>query len=123
MKKYKIEALVKLDFLARSKLKREFQLMDEKLTILMPKFVIERMQSYKITSNFLADDAGEVTILFCDISNFDDVMKEKADVVISVLDDIFRMFDNTCKLYGVQKIETVGKTYMAVTGLKFLEDK
>ena len=37
------------------------------------------------------------------------------------MDDIFRVFDKICLQYGVQKIETVGKTYMACSGLKSLE--
>lgn len=71
----------------------------------------------------MADDAGEVTILFCDICEFNDVVQECQDQIIDILDDIFRAFDLFCKEEGIQKIETVGKTYMACGGLKFLEPK
>jgi class 3 adenylate cyclase len=39
------------------------------------------------------------------------------------LDEVFRHFDNICKQNGVLKIETVGKTYMACGGLKFVEER
>lgn len=50
-------------------------------------------------------------------------MKEAQSSVIQILDDLFRYFDFVCKQHGVQKIETVGKTYMACGGLKFIEEK
>ena len=71
----------------------------------------------------MADDAGEVTILFCDICEFDNVMKVCSENVIHILDEVFRYFDFLCKKHGIQKIETVGKTYMACGGLKFVEGK
>ena len=71
----------------------------------------------------MADDAGEVTILFCDICKFDEVMKQSSANIVPILDDVYRYFDFLCKQHGVQKIETVGKTYMACGGLKFLEEK
>lgn len=37
------------------------------------------------------------------------------------LDQLFRTFDQLCLHYGVQKIETVGKTYMAAAGIKECE--
>lgn len=46
-----------------------------------------------------------MTILFCDISDFDVVVQEMTDRVVSLLDSVFRVFDNLCKTYGIQKIE------------------
>lgn len=63
-----------------------------------------------------------MTILFCDICDFDDVIKECQDSIIEILDEVFRAFDFYCKQFGIQKIETVGKTYMACGGLKFVEE-
>ena len=55
--------------------------------------------------NFVADDAGEIALLFCDISYFDDIIKECEDQVVEVLDDTFRAFDSICTKVGIQKIE------------------
>ena len=71
----------------------------------------------------MADDAGEVAILFCDICKFDNVMRQASLSIIQIIDEIFRFFDIICKQHGIQKIETVGKTYMACGGLKFSEDR
>ncbi len=39
------------------------------------------------------------------------------------MDELFRQFDQLCQNYAVQKIETVGETYMAATGIKAYEDE
>jgi class 3 adenylate cyclase len=98
--------------------------------MLMPEFVLDRLNNYEISSrhqvnleNFVADDAGEIALMFCDVCYFDDIIKECQDQVVEVLDETFKAFDSICKQYGVQKIETVGKTYFAVAGLKFAESK
>lgn len=74
-----------------------------------------------MAEDFVADDAGDVTILFCDIVDFDDVIRECQNQIVEILDELFRAYDLLCKKHGVQKIETVGKTYMACAGLKFVE--
>lgn len=79
-------------------------------------------KSYPL-ENFLTDDAGEIAVLFCDICEFDEVIKECESSVVEIMDDVFRNFDEFCKNNGIQKIETVGKTYMAAGGLKFIESK
>lgn len=71
----------------------------------------------------MAGDAGSISILFCDICDFNDVLNDCSDEIVLILDEIFRTFDLFCKHRGIQKIETVGKTYMAAGGLYFLEDK
>jgi len=119
--KKKYDLLVKYDFLAKSKLQSDLNESKEMLSMLMPWFVIDRLNNFEISKNFVADDAGEVAIIFCDICYFDEVIRECQDKVINLLDEIFRHFDQTCRKHGVQKIETVGKTYMGCAGLKLIE--
>lgn len=69
----------------------------------------------------VSDDQGEVAILFCDIVDFDKIINVEKQNIVRILDFIFREFDNICVSHGVQKIETVGKTYMACAGLKSCE--
>ena len=71
----------------------------------------------------MAGDAGDIAVLFCDICNFSEILEECKEEVVVVLDEIFRSFDIFCKQHGVQKIETVSKTYMAAGGLQFVEEK
>lgn len=97
--------MIKKDFLAKSQLQQDMKKSREKLHMLMPEFVLERMNTFEVSENFIADDAGEVTVIFCDICYFDDVIKDCKDKVIDILEDIFRTYDGLCKLMGVQKIE------------------
>lgn len=41
--------------------------------------------------------------------------------LIELLDRVYNAFDSMCEQHGLQKIETVGKTYMACGGLKVVE--
>jgi hypothetical protein len=43
--------------------------------------------------------------------------------LIELLDRLYNAFDQLCEQYGLSKIETVGKTYMACGGLKFFESQ
>lgn len=53
----------------------------------------------------MAEDQGEVTILFCDIMDFDKIIQKEGKRVVSVLDYFFRVFDQYCGTHGIQKIE------------------
>ena len=48
-------------------------------------------------------------------------MKEEGKNVVMMLDSLYRVFDSLCLEHGVQKIETVGYTYMAASGIKACE--
>ena len=65
-----------------------------------------------------------VTIVFCDIEGFDDLVQlYEGKELIELLDQTYNAFDQLCDQYGLQKVETVGKTYMACGGLKIVESK
>ena len=58
-------------------------------------------------------------ILFCEISGFDAMMKDyDAEEITTLLNKIYQKMDEICDSSGVTKIETVGKTYVACTGIK-----
>ena len=84
---------MKYDYLAKARLHNEMAESNDMLSLLMPWFVIERLNNFEISRNFVADDAGEVAILFCDICQFDEVVKEYQGKVIDILDEVFRFFD------------------------------
>ncbi|CAG9312880.1 unnamed protein product [Blepharisma stoltei] len=86
------------------------------LSYLLPSFVRNRV---KKGARYIAEDQGTVTVLFCDIYDFDRICKEyNPNELTTFLDQIFQKFDQMCDTIGVTKIETVGKTYMACAGLK-----
>lgn len=91
------------------------------LSLLLPPFVKKRVNE---GARFIAEPQEEVTILFCDIYNFEKVCQEnKPRLVCEFLDKLFQIFDCLCENIGVTKIETVGKTYMACAGLKESESE
>lgn len=60
------------------------------------------------------EDRGTVTVLFCDIYDFDSLTESlQATELVTLLDRVFSMFDRICDRRRVVKIETVGKTYMS----------
>jgi magnesium-transporting ATPase (P-type)/class 3 adenylate cyclase len=86
------------------------------LGFLLPAFVKNRV---KDGVRYIAEDQGVVTVMFCDIYDFDNIcMLYSPQELTAFLDIVFQSFDNLCDELGVTKIETVGKTYMACAGLK-----
>lgn len=86
------------------------------LSLLLPPFIKNRVNE---GARFIAEPQEKVTILFCDIYNFEQICEEnKPKLVCEFLDKLFQKFDGLCENIGVSKIETVGKTYMACAGLK-----
>lgn len=73
----------------------------------MPKFVWDKINTEGFQDSFAADDAGELTILFCDISDFDTVISTCGEKIVDILDELFRLFDTLAKKHSIQKIEVV----------------
>ena len=46
------------------------------------------------------------------------VLRYSGRELLELMDVIFNGLDQLCEVYGIEKIETVGKTYMACGGLK-----
>ena len=65
-----------------------------------------------------------MTIVFADIEGFDNLTRlYSGRDLIELLDQVYNAFDQLCEQHGLQKIETVGKTYMACGGLKLSETR
>eukprot|EP00929_Paragymnodinium_shiwhaense_P044667 TRINITY_DN22899_c0_g4_i1.p1 TRINITY_DN22899_c0_g4~~TRINITY_DN22899_c0_g4_i1.p1 ORF type:complete len:2368 (+),score=641.18 TRINITY_DN22899_c0_g4_i1:172-7275(+) len=59
------------------------------------------------------EDRGIVSIVFCDVCDFDTLTDTLQPVeLVQLLDLVWALFDKICDRHGVHKIETVGKTYM-----------
>ena len=88
---------------------------------LFPSFIFERIKS---GNKFIADEHPEVTVIFCDICDFDDICADYAPVELcELLNELWLNFDLLCENNGIYKIETVGKTYLACAGLDYDEFK
>ena len=59
-----------------------------------------------------------VSILFTDFSNFTQTSSTMpASRIVAELNEIFAAFDDICDALGVEKIKTIGDSYMAAAGL------
>jgi hypothetical protein len=72
----------------------------------------------------IADLFPECTVMFCDISGFTawSSTRDPAQVFI-LLQTIYQAFDVLAKKHRVFKVETIGDSYVAVTGLPNPQDK
>jgi class 3 adenylate cyclase len=59
-----------------------------------------------------------VSVLFTDFAGFSRIAETlDASELVGILDDIFRGFDEIVKLHGLEKIKTIGDSYMAAGGI------
>ena len=92
---------------------------DSILSFLLPDFVRKQV---KDGIRYIAEDKDSVTVLFCEICDFDTICSTYSPSdLIELLEHIFQKIDELCATFGVAKIETVGKVYMACTGLSDFE--
>ena len=63
-------------------------------------------------------DKPDISGLFADIVSFT-VMSEKIslDKLVGFLNDMFSKFDDLTESYGVEKIKTIGDSYMVMAGM------
>lgn len=113
---YYLERTRRLEYKLMSIERNEVEKSQRILSFLLPGFVKKRV---KDGARYIAEDQGTVTIVFCDILDFDSICAEYSPQELTAfLDNVFQKFDQLCSAIGVTKIETVGKTYMACSGLK-----
>lgn len=74
----------------------------------------------------IPEEEGEVTIIFISIHQFEELDKiyhNSGNELLQTLNQIYNTFDQLSDQYGLQCVEILGKTYMAVGGLKSAEKK
>ena len=81
----------------------------------LPAHIADRLEG---GPHSLADRHEQVTVLFTDIVNFTGIAARLgADDLVRSLDELFSSFDRITDEYGLEKIKTIGDSYMAVAGL------
>jgi adenylate cyclase len=66
----------------------------------------------------IAEHFAEATVLFADIVNFTAMASERSPIaMVSLLNEIFSMFDQLAEQHGLEKIKTIGDAYMVAGGI------
>lgn len=111
-----------LDRLRLIELQQEKQLLEieqeksERLLLnILPKVIAERLKRGEHT---IAERYTGVTVLFADLVDFT-ALAHNMDPgeVVALLNDLFSRFDRLADLHGLEKIKTIGDSYLVVGGL------
>lgn len=105
-------------YLKQFQLTNEEHQVDQMLANLLPAFVRAKISKSGLTQ--IEEDQNNVAVMFIEICNFDEILQSQKKV-INFLDNAFRVFDQVCSKFQVFKIETVGKVYLASSGLNFAQ--
>jgi adenylate cyclase len=96
-------------------IRREKDRSERLLLSILPRPIVDRIND---GATMIADDVGEVTILFADIVNFTPLAgRVPASDLIVFLDRIFTAFDALAERYVAEKVKTIGDAYMVALGL------
>ncbi len=89
---------------------------NEKLMLsFMPEAIASR---YKEGAPAIAQDFDEVTVIFADIIGFDEMAASmSSEEAIDALNDIVRSFDDAAEQFGVERVRTTRRSYLASCGL------
>jgi class 3 adenylate cyclase/CheY-like chemotaxis protein len=88
---------------------------DELLRVILPEPIVQELQ----TTNTVIPRTYEcVAVLFCDVVDFTPYCAERgAEEVISNLQELIERYETLALEHGVQKIKTVGDSFMGTAGL------
>lgn len=82
---------------------------------MLPDVIVKRIQRDEGT---IYDYHQSATILFTDMVGFTEITSHmEAHRLVSLIDHIFRCFDDLSDRRGVEKIKTIGDSYMAASGV------
>ncbi len=97
-----------------------FQQADGLLRNVLPDEVAERL---KVSGEMIADEFESASILFADISGFTPMAaKLGPGEVVTLLNEIFTVFDDLVEDLGLEKIKTIGDAYMVAAGVPVPRD-
>lgn len=98
-----------------AELQHEKERSESLLLNILPEAIANRLKADPST---IADSFAEVTILFADIVGFTDMSSRISPItLVSVLNEVFSVFDRLADRHGLEKIKTIGDAYMVVGGL------
>ncbi|MBD2580587.1 adenylate/guanylate cyclase domain-containing protein [Oscillatoria sp. FACHB-1406] len=110
-----IVALAQARHDAEEALRLERERADRLLLNILPAPIAEQLKQNRTP---IAQDFEEVTILFADIVGFTNLAASLQPLeLVTLLDEIFSTFDELAASLGLEKIKTIGDSYMVAAGL------
>jgi class 3 adenylate cyclase len=116
--KERIEALDKLnkELAEQNEELREENDRQAELIAFLPSDAVEQIKDKGKNSSSLRYKM--VTVLFSDVKGFTELSKEQdAEALIDELDNFFFEFDKVVKKYNIQKVKSIGDTFMCAGGI------
>ena len=102
-------------FRQKKKITKEKKRSDDLLLNILP---VEIAEELKETGHSKAKNYDQVTVLFTDFKNFTKISESMSpENLVAEIDRCFSAFDNIIQKCGIEKIKTIGDSYMAVGGL------
>ena len=99
----------------RNKISRARKRSDELLLNILPQEVADELKTKGYAE---ARQFDEVTVLFTDFKGFTSISEQRSPKeIVHDLNECFTAFDMIIRSYGLEKIKTIGDSYMAVSGL------
>ena len=87
---------------------------------ILPRAIAERLKGGERT---IADSHPQVTVLFADLVGFSMLSrKTEPQEMVTLLNEVFSHFDRLVERHGLEKIKTIGDSYMLVGGLPLPRD-
>jgi class 3 adenylate cyclase len=103
------------DITAVRQLERLHRENERLLLNILPEPIADRLRQGE---SLIADRFDDVTLMFADIVEFTRLSAEmSADELVTVLNDVFTVFDRLVERYGLEKVKTIGDAYMVVGGM------
>ena len=88
---------------------------EELLLSIFPAAIAKRLKSGEKN---IAESVSNVAVLFSDLTGFAKLSDSlTAHETVGILNDLVSSFDEAAERYGIEKIKTIGDSYMAVCGL------
>ena len=88
---------------------------EELLLNILPSVAIQR---HKQGEKQFSENFADVTVMFAEIEGLSELSVDQSpDLTLAVLNELVVAFDETAERFGVEKVKTVGESYMAVCGL------
>jgi class 3 adenylate cyclase len=108
----------------RQKIIAEKAKSDALLLNTLPIEIVSRLKGNIVTGHeVIADSYENVSVLFTDIVGFTGLSSNlSAQEIVKLLNDIFLIFDNLVDKHGLEKIKTIGDSYMVAAGVPSPKD-